>query len=125
MPRRVRVLGDLFHGQVPDGAVYIGRRAPGLRCSPFHNPFRAGTPGYETATDAVAAYEQWLAYGTTVPYPAPGESKRLAALRDDVLARIEAGELTGRDLACWCREDRPCHGDVLLRAVEEITRGGR
>ena len=22
--------------------------------------------------------------------------------------------LAGRDLACWCRTDEPCHGDVLL-----------
>jgi hypothetical protein len=24
-------------------------------------------------------------------------------------------ELAGKDLACWCPLDRPCHGDVLLR----------
>jgi hypothetical protein len=24
------------------------------------------------------------------------------------------GELTGRDLACWCPLDQPCHADVLL-----------
>lgn len=23
-------------------------------------------------------------------------------------------ELRGKDLACWCRLDRPCHADVLL-----------
>ncbi|MDP6564592.1 MAG: DUF4326 domain-containing protein, partial [Alphaproteobacteria bacterium] len=23
-------------------------------------------------------------------------------------------ELAGRDLACWCRLDGPCHADVLL-----------
>ncbi|MBZ8133255.1 DUF4326 domain-containing protein [Afifella sp. IM 167] len=29
-------------------------------------------------------------------------------------------ELAGRDLACWCPEGQPCHGDVLL----EIANGG-
>lgn len=24
-------------------------------------------------------------------------------------------ELTGKDLACWCPLDQPCHADVLLR----------
>jgi hypothetical protein len=24
------------------------------------------------------------------------------------------GELRGKDLACWCALDEPCHGDVLL-----------
>ena len=28
MSRRVKVAGDLFHGQVPAGAVYVGRAAP-------------------------------------------------------------------------------------------------
>ena len=25
--------------------------------------------------------------------------------------------LAGRNLACWCRLDQPCHADVLLQAV--------
>lgn len=29
-------------------------------------------------------------------------------------------ELAGRDLACWCRLDQPCHADVLL----ELANGG-
>jgi hypothetical protein len=29
-------------------------------------------------------------------------------------------ELAGRDLACWCPLDQPCHGDVLL----ELANGG-
>ena len=29
-------------------------------------------------------------------------------------------ELRGRNLACWCRLDRPCHADVLL----EVANGG-
>jgi hypothetical protein len=28
-------------------------------------------------------------------------------------------ELSGKDLACWCPLDSPCHGDVLL----EIANG--
>jgi hypothetical protein len=27
---------------------------------------------------------------------------------------IARAELAGRDLACWCPLDRPCHADVLL-----------
>lgn len=31
-------------------------------------------------------------------------------------------ELAGRDLACWCPLDQPCHADVLLElANEEAT----
>ena len=28
-------------------------------------------------------------------------------------------ELAGRDLACWCPLDEPCHADVLLRLANE------
>jgi hypothetical protein len=45
MSRRVKVTGDLFHGQVPNGAVYVGRAAPGLRRSPYANPFPVKTYG--------------------------------------------------------------------------------
>jgi hypothetical protein len=34
-------------------------------------------------------------------------------------AEIRA-HLAGRDLACWCPLDQPCHGDVLL----ELANGG-
>ena len=37
-PRRVRVLGDLYHGLIPEGAVYVGRAAPGLPASRYANP---------------------------------------------------------------------------------------
>ena len=35
-------------------------------------------------------------------------------------ALILHGELAGRDLACWCPLDQPCHADVLL----ELANGG-
>jgi hypothetical protein len=33
---------------------------------------------------------------------------------------LAASELAGRDLACWCPLDGPCHADVLL----EVANGG-
>lgn len=46
------------------------------------------------------------------------------AYRDDLLAGLLAfsvddvrRELAGRDLACWCRPDLPCHADVLLEVA--------
>lgn len=44
---------------------------------------------------AVAAYQALLA---TLP---------------DLVAAVRV-ELAGRDLACWCPPESPCHGDVLL-----------
>jgi hypothetical protein len=90
MSRRVKVTGDLFHGQVPDGAVYVSRQAPHLKRSPYANPY------------TVKKYP--LAESLRL-YRLHAESFDLASLRRD---------LAGRDLACWCPLDQPCHGDILL-----------
>jgi hypothetical protein len=89
-PRRVKVTGDLYHGQVPHGAVYVGRAAPGLRKSPYANPYPVKTYGL--------AESLWL-------YRTYAEGFDLATLRRD---------LAGKDLACWCPLDQPCHADILL-----------
>lgn len=99
-PSRVRVTGDLYHGRVPPGAIYIGRAAPGLRGSPWANRHPVGRPCRTCGTThdraaAVAAYRRDLARS-------PGLIARARRL------------LAGHDLACWCPPGEPCHGDVLL-----------
>lgn len=72
------------------------------RTTQWGNPFIAGEPEPDrpgeimaTTADCVRAYRQFA---------------------EDALAqdggKFEA--LRGRNLACWCPLDRPCHGDVLL-----------
>jgi hypothetical protein len=106
-PRRVRVLGDPYHGRVPDGAVYVGRAAPGLRASRYANPHRVGACrrcGHEhDQAGAVTAYAADL----------DRQPNLVAAARRD---------LAGVDVACWCREHvRACHGEVLLRVAAGAT----
>lgn len=88
--------------RMPEGAVYVGR--PGR----YGNPFVVGTMKFlhndgdgsvvvadiRDAQEAVA-YFRW--------YVEASEHR---------LAQI--AELRGRDLACWCPLDAPCHADVLL-----------
>jgi hypothetical protein len=90
MTRRVKVEGDLFHGRAPDGAIYVGRGKPGLPGSPYANPYPVKTYGQAESLRL---------------YLLHAEGFDAAALRRD---------LAGRDLACWCPLDRPCHADVLL-----------
>jgi glutaminase len=91
-PRRVKIQGDLYHGQVPPGAVYVGRQAPGLRRSPFANPFPVGEHCRDGAISLF--YEHLL----TTPS----------------LLDAAHTQLAGRDLACWCKTAEACHGDLLL-----------
>jgi Domain of unknown function (DUF4326) len=101
-PWRVRVTGDLWHGSIPAGAIYVGRGAPGLKASPFKNRHRVGacrchTAGHADKPSSIIAFARDLEDNPALV---------TAARRD----------LTGRDLACWC-EGPPCHGDILLLVV--------
>jgi hypothetical protein len=70
---------------MPTDAVYVGR------------PTRWGNP-YPIADHGAAAVARYRAY----------------LLADPALLEAVRRELCGRDLACWCRLDAPCHADVLL-----------
>ncbi|MFN0314768.1 MAG: DUF4326 domain-containing protein [Burkholderiales bacterium] len=82
--------------KMPENTVYVGRPTK------WGNPFKAGdtvfdTDGMErwtrTADEAVALYRQ------TLPLSEVTEA---------------AVVLCGKNLACWCPLDQPCHADVLL-----------
>ena len=34
-------------------------------------------------------------------------------------ARLDLTPLIGHDLACWCRIDKPCHGDCIINFLNE------
>ena len=82
------------------------------------NPFKVGDyakligaqPGYtliETNEQAVDFYRRYA-----------------EAWLPEYLARVQR-ELGGKNLACWCPLDQPCHADVLLElANSEITNEG-
>ena len=91
MARRVQ-LSRRAGWRKPEGVVIVARP------SRWGNPFRIGDGC--TRAEAVAAFEHALA----------NDEPSLTFTIDDVRR-----ELVGRDLACWCPLDQPCHADVLLR----------
>lgn len=48
-----------------------------------------------------------------------GTDAELAAARKRILDNLPS--LRGKDLACWCAPDQPCHADVLLRLANEVV----
>jgi hypothetical protein len=72
------------------------------RSTCWGNPFRIEAG--RTADQAVAAFREWL-----------GTDPAGIALR-----KKARKELRGKNLACWCKLDAPCHADVLLR----VSNGG-
>lgn len=76
--------------RLPVGAVCVTR--PGR----WGNPHKPGPFGkHPTAFECVAFFRQW--------------AEKRATEEPDWLA-----PLRGKDLACFCALDQPCHADVLL-----------
>lgn len=93
--------------KMPDGVVYVGR---GTR---WGNPFRIGQPDADDcmtcsdANEAVAKYRSELTtFNGTVNFTG-------------CTAEEIRQELRGKDLACWCPLDQPCHADVLLEIAND------
>jgi hypothetical protein len=81
--------------KMPPNTVYVGR--PGRFGNPYD--YRLGTgDNSDPRAAAVSLYRNWLANGRG---PSAPTDEEIASLR-------------GKNLACWCAVDRPCHADVLL-----------
>lgn len=77
--------------RMPEGAVYVGRPTK------WGNPF------------ALVEYGRELAISNF--------RRRAIGLKAIDPQYFEA--LRGKDLACWCRVDQPCHADVLLEIANQ------
>ncbi|NKR61690.1 DUF4326 domain-containing protein [Rhodococcus hoagii] len=110
--------------RMPEGAVYVGRP------SKWGNPFTVGEMAQHWHRATTHPYAFYIDRHTV------GSADQAAGLfRKIVLDPSEhefyghetptieeiRAELAGRDLACWCPLDQPCHADVLL----EIANGSR
>lgn len=82
--------------------VYVGRPTK------FGNPFKAQVMG---AGPAVSQFREWLKSHAMFMTP---ES---ANQRDELISALPT--LRGKNLACWCALDKPCHADVLLEMANE------
>ncbi|QPF81711.1 DUF4326 domain-containing protein [Bradyrhizobium genosp. L] len=93
------------------------KRTPGWKMPPntvsvtrpgkWGNPLRVGMWKDFTAADAVRQYQAWLDRDPAV------RSYENCFGKPPSCEEIRA-ELGGKNLACWCALDQPCHADVLL-----------
>lgn len=94
--------------RMPENTVYVGRG------SKWGNPVKC-IPGDEIQQLAAKElYSIWLngAWSYT-----PSKREEGLALAEDARK-----ELRGKNLACWCPLDKPCHADVLLElANKEVS----
>lgn len=89
--------------------VYVGRPTH------FGNPWthKFGTAAnfiVKSRTIAVDNYEKWL------------RGQEFTDILPDQRSRIlkDLPSLSGKILACHCNDDKPCHGQILAKLVDEI-----
>ena len=76
--------------KMPKDAVYVGRPTK------YGNPYRMEIDG--SREEVVAKYRVWLAEKLENPN--------------------FLDPLKGKDLACWCPLNKPCHADVILEYLK-------
>ena len=84
--------------RMPEGAIYIGR------------PTKYGNPYSLTSASKLDPYSRISAV----------EAYRVHLARHPELVEAARCELVGKDLACFCPLDQPCHGDVLLELANGL-----
>lgn len=87
--------------RMPPNTVYVGRPTK------WGNPYKVGdTLRHKNAgiQEVLEFYEQWV---------------KMKIHEDD---SHFLDPLIGKDLACWCPLDKPCHADVLLKILKERQR---
>ncbi|MGR6921237.1 DUF4326 domain-containing protein [[Actinomadura] parvosata] len=105
--KRVQVTGDLFHPQLPHGAIWCGRQGPHLKRSPWANPHTLSGAGcWQPGCDGRVHRRQEVL-----------DLYREHLVSHPELVERARAELDGQALACRCKLDEACHVDVLLAAM--------
>lgn len=91
----------------PEGAIVVARP------SRWGNQFRVGDEHAFIDGDQVHGIDEPLTRSDAV------QLFRIWIDRHPIWADAARRELAGRDLACWCPLDEPCHADVLLKLANE------
>jgi len=96
--------------KMPEGAIYVGR--PTKWGNPFVISKDVAIPPIPEPMWAVRFNNRLLVRFDGRELAAADAVDRYRLLAREL--RMSAVELRGKDLACWCPLDQPCHADVLL-----------
>lgn len=95
--------------RLPDGAVIVDRT------SRWGNPFLLGDVTRSFPSLTTRQCQQFVVNDFISLVDSPTlQARHGYPSREEIRA-----ELAGKDLACWCALDDPCHADVLLRIANE------
>ena len=102
--RPVRIQRKRTKGwRMPENTTYVGRPTK------WGNPFPISRL---LSQDSAYRLFEWLLLGEDGDPYTPRQKFFMS--RGKGYPRTDLQELRGRNLACWCPLDQPCHADVLL-----------
>lgn len=82
---------------MPENTVYVGRPTK------WGNPYHLKDGLCKTPAEIVERYRVFVTQG--ICYVSEQTPPSLEEIR---------AELRGKNLACWCNNNKPCHADVLI-----------
>jgi Domain of unknown function (DUF4326) len=93
--------------KMPEGAIYVGRPTK------WGNRYRIGMcdPNVRGRNFVMLGFDDLV------------RAYRCYAARAIEVDQHWLDELRGKNLACWCRLDQPCHADVLLELANRDRAG--
>ena len=100
-PRRIR---HRVGAALPENTMLVGKG------SSWATPFKAGELGVLRGSD-----DTWVFFRPADEEEALGMFRTLLE-QPGIRAKVVA-DLRGKNLACWCPLDQPCHADALLEAA--------
>lgn len=93
--------------RMPENTVYVGRP------SKWGNPIVSEDKRAATMLFRVCLLYPWYTFKIMEFDKALEVINHMSWIRDNI------EQLRGKDLACWCKEGEPCHGDVLIEYLNE------
>lgn len=112
MPKRIQ-RSRAKGWRMPANTVYVGRPSkwgnPFVVGDGYDAPFVWHLDSYDEASNEDGIVTITRAMAVEMFRESFGQTPELKAA-----APLHCAELRGKDLACWCALDQPCHADVLL-----------
>lgn len=99
--------------KMPENTVYVGRG------SKWGNPFKVGHFYFEKYYPNFASRCLTSEKKENVFFNEITARAAVYLFEKYALMKIDTKDLRGKNLACWCPLDQPCHADVLLRKANE------
>lgn len=92
------------HSRATNGLPAVNVARPGKWGNPFKSGMNDDWGHWMTAADCVREFRCLFVDGGTISPTA---------------IELAIAELRGKNLACWCRPNEPCHADVLLEMAND------